>query len=91
MVEISLNTRVKVSDTRQLLVVYNLIRSGEAYDIECFLDGEIAKSSNDYCYIKGITKEKEVAGNFIHKLAKGQVLPIHIKDIVEDEFYEELR
>ncbi len=84
MVEQSLNTYKKTIKDEETQVVYNLIFKNALYSFECYRDGKIGRKN--YCYIENITEDEGDAETFLHMMAKGQVLPIHIQDMAEDYF-----
>lgn len=84
MVEQSLNTYKKTIKDEETQVVYNLIFKNALYNFECYREG--ATGSRNYCYIENLTEDEGEAETFLKQMAKGQVLPIHIKDIAEDTF-----
>lgn len=68
----------------ELQLVYRLIFKNALYSIECFVEG--SKDKKNYCYIEDITDDEGEAEDFLKKIVKGKVFPIHIKDMVEDCF-----
>lgn len=84
MVEQSLNTYKKTIKDEETQVVYNLIFKNALYSFECYKEG--CNGRKNYCYIENLTEDEGEADTFLKKVAKGQVLPIHIKDIAEDIF-----
>lgn len=84
MVEQSLNTYGKTIKDEETQVVYKLIFKNAFYSLECYM--EDADTSSNYCYIENLTEDEGEAEVFLKQMAKGQVSPIHIKDIAEDIF-----
>lgn len=67
-------------------VIYNLIFKNALYSLECFVSGSTQKDVNHYYLAENITDDEGEAEMFLRKMAKGKVLPVHIKDMVEDYF-----
>lgn len=84
MIEQLQNTYKKTIKDEETQVVYNLIFENALYSLECYKDG--SNDRKNYCYIENITDDEGEAEAFLKQLAKGQVLPIHIKDMAEDYF-----
>lgn len=84
MEKISLHANLRINDTKSITVIYNLIRQSDEYDLECFVDEETYSLTN-YCYIKGLTQDKTKGERIINLLAKNEVLPVHIHNLLEDE------
>ncbi len=74
----SLNDDVKV--------VYNLIFQNAYYSLECYKEGSSKHNIKDYCFVEYFTDDEGEAESFVHRLVKGKVFPVHIKDLVEDLF-----
>lgn len=84
MVEQSLNTYKKTIKDEETQVVYHLIFKNALYSFESYKEG--GNGQKDYCYIENFTEDEGEAETFLLQIAKGKVLPIHIKDIAEDIF-----
>lgn len=86
MVEISYKKHIRVNEERELIVCYNLISEGMKYGVECYVENEDSKDSMSYCKIKDFTIDRELGVKFVNDIAKGEVLPVHVPDIMEDYF-----
>lgn len=84
MIEKSLKSRIKRTKAEDIQVVYHLIFKNALYSLECFVDS--SENDKDYCYIEDMTDDEGEAEAFLKLIAKGKVLPIHIKDMVGDYF-----
>ena len=84
MAEQPLNTYKKTIRDKETKVVYNLIFKNALYSLECYIAGN-GKNKN-YCYLENITEDEGEAETFLQQMANGKVLPIHMKDMVEDYF-----
>ena len=86
MVEISYKKHIRVNEERELIVCYNLISEGMKYDVECYVENEERKDEMSYCKIDDFTRDRNQGMKFVDVIAKGEVLPIHVPDIMEDYF-----
>ncbi len=84
MIEQSLKLKTKRITVENILVVYNLIFKNALYSIECYIEGN--RKQNNYSFVENITEDEGEAEFFLELMAKGRVLPIHIKDMKEDYF-----
>jgi hypothetical protein len=84
MIEQSLKTNTRRIKIENIQVVYNLIFKNALYSLECIADG--SEIPNNYCYIENFTDDEGEAEAFLYRMAKGKVLPVHIKDIALDYF-----
>lgn len=82
----SFKTMTASSKQDDIEVVYNLIFNNALYSLECIRSNGIVNDPNYYCYVENITEDETEAETFLHTLAKGKVLPVHIKDLVSDYF-----
>lgn len=71
---------IKDEDTQ---VVYKLIFKNALYSLEGYYEQIKEKH---YCYLENLTEDEGEAEFFLYLIAKGKVLPIHIKDVAEDYF-----
>lgn len=67
-------------------VVYHLFFNNTHYSIECYKDGFQHKEPMNYSLVEDFTDDEGEADDFLNRLVKGKVLPVHIKDVVEDCF-----
>lgn len=88
MVEISYKKHVKVNESKELVVCYNLISEGKKYHVECYVENAKEKDNTTYCEMKDFTRNRQKGFQFVEMIAKGEVLPVHVLDIMED-FFEE--
>ena len=79
-----LETYKKTIKDEETHVVYSLIFQNALYSIEGYK--ESTKGRKNYSFVKNITDDEGEAEAFLQKLAKGQVDPMHIKDLAEDYF-----
>lgn len=79
-----MHTDIKVNGTLTHSVTYNLTHSASLYGIECYIDGADHSLDTNYCYVRNITSDGEFAKELLYKLAQGEVLPIHVADIIQD-------
>ena len=86
MVEISYKKHIQVNEERELIVCYNLISKGNQYDVECYIENAEHRNNTAYSEVKDFTKDREIGINFVEMIAKGEVLPVHLGDILEDYF-----
>ncbi len=84
MIEHSIKTNTKKVKVENIKVVYNLIFENALYSLECIADG--SEIENNYCYIENFTDDEGEAESFLRQMVKGKVLPIHLKEIAEDNF-----
>lgn len=87
MIAQSLRSRTRVLKTENIDVVYNLRFKNALYCLECFVEGN-SKDFTHYSFVEDLTDDEEEAKLFLHKMAKGKVLPVHIKDMADDYFEE---
>lgn len=90
MIEQSLKSNTKRIRTENIQVVYNLIFTNALYSLESFKEGSNKNNCKNYCYIENITDDEEEAIKFLHLVAKGKVSPVHICDIANDYFEDNL-
>ena len=86
MVEISYKKNIQVNESDEVVVCYNLTSDGNQYNVECYVENAGEKNRKTYNEIKGFTKDRETGVKFLKMIAEGEVLPIHLKDILEDYF-----
>lgn len=67
-------------------VIYNLFFKNALYSLECYIAGSNQKDVNHYYLAENVTDDEGEAEMFFQKMAKGKVLPVHIKDMVDDYF-----
>lgn len=84
MVEISYKKHVQVDEKQELVVCYNLLSESKKYHVECYIENSEEKNYHTYCLIKDFTTDRQFAAQFVSAIAKGEALPIHIVDILED-------
>ena len=86
MIILSLNTDMLSCDNRCNTIVYNLLASGEQFEIECYTAGANDTDSKDYCKVTEIMQPQEKLERLLHLLANRHVTPVHIPDIISDYF-----
>lgn len=86
MIKKSLKSRTAVLNNEEISVIYNLIFQNALYSIECIKEGTSKQNNNNYCIAENITDDEGEAESFLFTLVKSKVLPVHIKDMVEDYF-----
>lgn len=86
MIERSLQSFTKVDATENIELCYNLIFKNALYSIECYKGRVNNKCLFNYCLAENITDDEKDAEAFLTLMAKGQVLPVHINDMVADYF-----
>lgn len=84
MIEKSLKSKIKRVKVENITVVYNLIFKNALYSLECYAEG--SDIANNRCYIENFTDDEGEAENFLLQVAKGKVLPLHMKEIADDVF-----
>ena len=67
-----------------LQVVYNLIFQNCYYSLESYRKSNISKDEGDYCLLENFTDDEGEAEMFLHRMVKGKVYPVHMKDMAED-------
>lgn len=86
MVDHMLETDSKKILTEDINVVYNLIFRNALYSIECYKEGSQSRDINNYSFVEDLTDDEGEAEAFLHLMAKGKVLPVHIYDMAKDYF-----
>lgn len=86
MIEISYKKKLQKEGMEQLVVCYNLLSEKSEYSIECFLENATEKNIRTYYKADGFTKNRKEAIAFVEKIAKYEMLPIHLPDLLMDEF-----
>lgn len=86
MVEISYKKSIQVDESKELVVWYNLTSEGNQYNVECYVENGENKKKASYSEIKNFTSNREEGVKFVEMIAKGEVLPVHLEDILEDYF-----
>lgn len=84
MIEQLRKSSTKKTIVDEIQVVYRIIFKNALYNLECYIEG--CEDMNNYCYIENITEDEGEAETFLKLIAKDKVLPIHMRDIVEDYF-----
>lgn len=88
MENLSLRTDVVVDDTNTLTVAYCLTHNSGLFGIECYVMGAEAiaeeRTVSTYFHAARISPNERFVAQLIQKLAKRQVMPVHIGDIVDD-------
>jgi len=85
-IELALKFSTKSVKTENVQVVYNLIFKNTLYSLECYKEKSKEKNINNYCFIEDITDDEGEAEDFLYRMVKGKVFPVHIKDMIEDFF-----
>jgi hypothetical protein len=86
MVEQTLKSNTRTILTEDIEVVYNLIFKNALYSLECYkVDSDHSEPSN-YSIVEDITDDEGEAEAFLHLMANGKVLPVHIFDMAQDYF-----
>ncbi len=67
-------------------VTYNLIFKNAYYSLEGRIQGCNPDGAGQYSFVENITDDEGEAENFLKRLVKGKVYPVHIKDLAEDFF-----
>lgn len=80
----SLNTITTSSKKEEIKIAYNLIFKNALYSLECFRVGGNLNDPSQYCFVENISEDEDEAETFMKRLERGKVLPVHIKDLVED-------
>ncbi|MDF2942049.1 MAG: hypothetical protein K0S01_907 [Herbinix sp.] len=83
-----LRSNTKTIKTENIEVVYNLIFKNALYSLECYKEGVNKENTNNYCLLEDMTDDEGEAEAFLHRMARGKVFPVHIKDIAEDYFQD---
>lgn len=86
MVEQMLKSNTRTIHTEDIQVVYNLIFKNALYSLECYKAGTDGSEPKDYSLVEDITDDEGEAEAFLHLMAKGKVLPVHIFDMAQDYF-----
>ena len=86
MIEISYKKKLQREGTEQLVVCYNLLSEKSKYSIECFVENAREKNIHTYYKVDGFTKNRNEAIAFVEKIAKYEMLPVHLQDLLIDEF-----
>jgi hypothetical protein len=86
MVEQMLKLNTRTIHTEDIQVVYNLIFKNALYSLECYKSDTDLSEQNNYSLIEDITDDEGEAEAFLHLMAKGKVLPVHIFDMAQDYF-----
>ncbi len=86
MIEQTLKSRTRSMKMEITDVVYKLSFKNAFYSFECYKDDCDKQDSDNFCFIEDFTDDEGLAEDFLYKMAKGKVFPIHIKDMVEDYF-----
>lgn len=78
----------KIAEVRSdnIQVVYNLFFNNTHYSIECYREGFHQKDSLNYSLVEDFTDDEGEAEDFLYRLVKGKVLPVHMKELIEDHF-----
>lgn len=86
MVEHMLKSNTNTILTEDINVVYNLIFRNALYSIECYKEDSQSRDINNYSFVEDLTDDEGEAEAFLHLMAKGKVLPVHIYDMANDYF-----
>ena len=87
---LSLHTEIETEDGSYLWCSYRLIQDNlpggdlPTYGIECLLEGMAEDSPTTHVLLRGISTHQQLVEAMVWQLARGQVLPIHITDIITD-------
>ena len=80
----SLRSSERRTKAEDIQVVYHLIFRNAYYSFESYIEG--SENQKNYCYIENITDDEGEAEAFLKLMVNGTVLPLHMKDMVEDYF-----
>jgi hypothetical protein len=70
--------------SKEINLIYNLVFHNALYSMECYKGDCNQQNPNDYCQLPGFTDDEGEAEVFFDRMVKGEVLPVHIKDMYED-------
>lgn len=90
MEKLSLHTEIEKEDGSCLWCSYRLLQDNDpesglpVYGIECLLEGMHEELPTTHVVLRGISSHQESVEAMVWRLARGQVLPIHIADIITD-------
>ncbi|HHU71732.1 MAG TPA: hypothetical protein GXZ21_06825 [Clostridiales bacterium] len=79
-----LRSRTMQIQSENIKIVYHLYFNNTQYSIECYREGHDYSNPNNYSVSNDFTDDEGVAVDFLHRVAKGKVSPVHINDLVKD-------
>jgi len=82
----SLRSKITKIKTDNAQIVYHLFFHNTHYGLECYKENSNLEAPLNYCLVENITDDEGEAEDFLYRMAKGAVLPIHINDMIEDYF-----
>ncbi len=86
MIERTLKVEVVRCHSEDDAITYRLIFNNALYSLECFRMGASNRSISNYSLVEDITDDEGDAYDFLNRMAKGKVLPVHIREMAEDYF-----
>lgn len=86
MLEISYKVQVEKESKEQMVVCYDLLLEENDYSIECYVEDAKVRNIHTYSKVNQFTSDREAALLFTKKIADASLLPIHLVDVVSDEF-----
>ena len=82
------HVQLAVIDPEEVHIVYHLISDGEHYGVSCCRYGADASDPRQYAEVKNLTESRELAQACMEKLAEKLVFPVHLLDVLQDEYGE---
>ena len=89
--QLSLHSQITMEDGQFLWCSYRLLcepdpETGDpVYGIDCALEGvDNSELPLHHAVVRGISPHQKPVENLLWRLARGQALPVHIRDIVSD-------
>ncbi|MEG1869348.1 MAG: DUF6514 family protein [Oscillospiraceae bacterium] len=86
MIILSKNIDITLEDLTQKTIVYNLIKEGSLYSIECYIAGSNQDIPHNYGCTDSFSQSEEFANQVFDRIVCGKVFPIHIQDIIMNFF-----
>lgn len=80
------HSKIDILSISRVNVTYNLTCDGTYYGIECYLEGARCDNPREYASVFRLTRDRSEAERCFKKLAEKNVFPVHLKDVLEDEF-----
>ncbi len=80
------HSKIDILSINRVNVTYNLTCDGSYYGIECYLEGARCDNPREYASVPRLTCDRSEAERYLKELIEKNVFPVHLKDVLEDEF-----
>lgn len=89
-IKMSLYTKIEIGGNKHMRIVYDLVYNGNKYGISSFIVGSNNLETDNRCFVDDISDNEIEVERIILNLASHTVMPIHVKEIIEDTYLSDI-